>query len=79
MLRRPLGEQGVEPETGAFRLVAVGPLDAGSTEAGRQEHDRRRDIVAAMEKALTGTLLSTGCWVINKVSSHKSMNIRMVM
>lgn len=74
MLRRHLGEHGVEPERCAFRLVAIGPLEEESIAESRDEHDARRDHVAAMEKALADTLIAAGCRVMNRVSSRKRLD-----
>ena len=74
MLRRHLGEHGVKPEHCAFRLVAVGPLEEESNAESREEHDARRDHVAAMEKALAGTLIAAGYRVMNRVSSRKRLD-----
>ena len=43
-----------------FRLVALGPLEEESTTATREEHDERRDLVAAMEMALAELLENAG-------------------
>lgn len=74
MLRRHLGEQGIEPERCDFRLVAVGPLEEESQASSRDEHDDRRDRVAAMEKALAETLTAAGCRVMNRVVSRKALD-----
>lgn len=74
MLRRHLDEQGVEPERCDFRLVAVGPLEEESQASSRDEHDGRRDRVAAMEKALAETLTAAGCRVMNRVVSRKALD-----
>ena len=74
MLRRHLGERGVEPERCEFRLVALGPLEEESTAVLRDEHDDRRDRVAAMEKALAETLIAAGCRVMNRVVSRKPLD-----
>jgi hypothetical protein len=67
--------QGVNPEACHFKLVAVGPVDAESTEDTRAEHDERRDRIAAMEKALADLMLKSGYNVINSVHSKKTLNI----
>ena len=74
MLRRHLAAHNIEAERCQFRLVAVGPLEAESAAVGRAEHDARRDIVAAMEKALTETMLEAGCLVMNTVASRKVLD-----
>lgn len=73
-LRRRLLAQGVTPETCHFKLVAVGPLDAESTEDSRAQHDERRDRIAAMEKALADLMLDSGYKVINRVRSKKTLD-----
>lgn len=74
MLRRHLGDHGIQPEDCSFRLVALGPLEAESTTSTRVEHDERRDLVAAMEKALADTLSAAGCLVMNRVVCRKPLN-----
>lgn len=74
MLRRHLGERGVEPERCVFRLVALGPLEKESTAESRDEHDVRRDQVAAMEQALAEVLTAAGCRVMNRVVSRKALD-----
>jgi len=76
-LRRRLQAQGVTPEACHFKLVAVGPLDAESTEDTRAEHDERRDRIAAMEKALADQMLEAGYNVINRVQSKKTLDHQM--
>jgi hypothetical protein len=74
MLRRHLGNHGVQPEDCSFRLVALGPLEAESTAITRVEHDERRDLLAAMEKALAEALKAAGCLVMNRVVSRKQLD-----
>jgi hypothetical protein len=74
MLRRHLGEHGVEPERCVLRLVALGPLEEESKAESRDEHDDRRDQVAAMEMALAQTLTAAGCRVMNRVVSRKPLD-----
>lgn len=74
MLRRHLGKRGVEPERCTLRLVALGPLEEESTTESRDEHDDRRDRIAAMEKALAETLMAAGCNVMNRVHSRKRLD-----
>ena len=76
-LRRRLLARGVTPEDCHFKLVAVGPLDAESTEDSRAEHDERRDRIAAMEKALADLMLEAGYKVINKVHRKKTLDHQM--
>ena len=74
MLRRHLVNRSVQPEDCSFRLVALGPLQAESTASTRAEHDERRDVVAAMEKALAEALSAAGCVVMNSVASRKHLD-----
>lgn len=74
MLRRHLVHHTVQPEDCSFRLIAVGPLHAESTANTRAEHDERRDLVAAMEKALAEALSAAGCLVMNRVASRKHLD-----
>jgi hypothetical protein len=75
-LRRRLLAKGVTPEACHFKLVAVGPLDAESTEDTRAEHDERRDRIAAMEKALADQMLESGYNVINRVHCKKKLHLQ---
>ena len=74
MLRRHLMEHGAVPESCAFRLIALGPIEQEATTPGRREHDQRRDLVAAMEKALADLLASSGLKVMNRVVSRKPLD-----
>jgi hypothetical protein len=75
MLRKHLGKHQIEPEICAFRLVALGPLEQESEAVERTEHDKRRDVVAAMEKALAAAMREVGYQVMNEVSSRKSLDL----
>lgn len=70
MLLKHLNENGAKPELCSFRLVAVGPVE----EESRQEHNARRDVVAAMEKALAELMKAANCEVMNKVYSRKILD-----
>ena len=74
MLRRHLMQHGVVPESCAFRLIALGPIEQEARTPGRREHDQRRDLVAAMEKALAELLASSGLKVMNRVVSRKPLD-----
>jgi hypothetical protein len=74
MLRRHLGAYHIDPEQCMFRLVALGPLEAEATGPGREEHDRRRDHMAAMERALAETMAAAGCLVMNRSRSRKVLD-----
>lgn len=76
MLRRHLGMHGVRPEECSFRLVALGPLEAESTATTRDEHDQRRNLIAAMEKALADTFAACGCLVMNRVGCRMPLDAR---
>lgn len=69
-LRKHLRENIVEPELCSFRLVAVGPVEKES----REEHIERRDVVAAMEKALADVMEAAGCKPMNKVNCRKPLD-----
>ncbi len=73
MLRRHLAKNGVVPESCVFRLIAVGPIEKEPESRSRREYDRRRDVVAAMEKALAELLASVGLKVMNTVKSRKPL------
>ena len=51
-----------------------GPIEQEATTPGRREHDQRRDLVAAMEKALAELLASSGLKVMNRVVSRKPLD-----
>ena len=74
MLRRHLAQHGAVPESCAFRLIALGPIEQEARAPGRREHDERRDAVAAMEKALAELLASAGLKVMNRVVSRKPLD-----
>lgn len=75
MLRRHLERNQAVPETCRFRLVALGPLEEESKSNTRHEHDLRRDLVAAMEKALAELLAKCGCHVMNTVASRTVLDV----
>lgn len=74
MLRRHLMQHGAVPESCAFWLIALGPIEQEARTPGRREHDQRRDLVAAMEKALAELLASSGLRVMNRVVSRKPLD-----
>jgi hypothetical protein len=74
MLRRHLEANGAVPEQCGFRLIAVGPVEKEARGRSRREHDRRRDMVAAMEKALADLLTSSGLNVMNSVKCRKPLD-----
>ncbi len=73
VLRRHLLGKGVDPEKCDFQLVANGPiLEEAETQ---DEHSERRDIVAALEKALAEAMSEAGYTVINTVHSRKPLDV----
>ena len=69
MLRRHLENRDIATEKCNFRLIAYGPI---VEEAGTKvEHRKRRDIIAAMEKALADIMNDAGYNVLNTVNSKK--------
>lgn len=74
MLRRHLERHHTTPESCAFRLIALGPIAQESRAPDRREHDERRDLVAAMEKALAELLVASGLKVMNTVASRKALD-----
>jgi hypothetical protein len=72
VLRRRLEQSGIAPE--AMRVPShrtwPGPGEADSDE----EHRQRRDVVAALEKALAGAMRSAGYQVINEVPCHMTLD-----
>lgn len=74
MLRKHLIENNAAPELCTFRLVAVGPIKEESNADSRHEHDERRDVVAAMEKALAELMVAAGYKVMNEVKCRKPLD-----
>jgi hypothetical protein len=74
MLRQHLDDHQVKPERCSFRLVAYGPI---LPEADTRElHRERRDITAALEKALAEALRNAGYEVLNTVKCRKRLDRR---
>ena len=71
-IRRHLNERHVEPASCALRLVAHGPILAEGTTM--DEHRERRNVVAALEKALADALRSAGYDVINTVACRQPVD-----
>jgi hypothetical protein len=75
VLRRHLERKSIDPETCLFRLIAHGPiLKEAKT---KDEHQKRLDGVAAMEKALADEMSTVGYNVINTVNCRKKLNVTM--
>ena len=72
VLRSRLDALGVVPEDCRFQLVAHGPL-LGEAETP-EGHAERRDIMAALEKALADELKAAGYDVMNTVSCSKPLD-----
>ena len=73
VLRRHLEGKNIDPEICSFRLIAHGPILKETK--NKDEHRKRRDSIAAMEKALADEMAATGYNVINTVSSLKKLNV----
>jgi hypothetical protein len=71
-LRKRLNAKNLQPEKCSFRLVAHGPVLAEGK--GMNQHKKRRDIVAALEKKLAGSMDEAGYEVLNKVHSRKTLD-----
>lgn len=71
MLRTHLGqrEKKIEPEECQFRLVTYGPILPEAKK--RSEHNERRDLIAAAEKALAEAMAAGGYEVMNTVRCRK--------
>jgi hypothetical protein len=65
--RRHLTEWSIEPEECSFQLVAYGPMLAKVP----KPYTKRRDIIAALEKALADAMSAAGYTVINTISCRK--------
>ena len=77
MLRNHLTTGNVDPRACAFRLVSHGPVLLEAENRDRDEHRRRRDIVAALEKALCDDLRAAGYDVLNTVNCRKKLDVGM--
>ena len=72
VLRRHLEGKKIAPEACSFRLISHGPILKESK--NKDEHRNRRDIIAAMEKALANEMSAAGYIVINTVRCRKKLN-----
>ncbi len=72
VLRRHLKGKSIDPDSCSFRLVAHGPILKEATT--KDEHRKRRDSIAAMEKALADQMTAAGYNVINKVNCRKKLD-----
>lgn len=71
-LRRQLQTANVNAEDCTFRFVAHGPILLEASDLG--SHRERRDITAAMEKALADAMSIAGYRVLNDVHCKKVLN-----
>jgi hypothetical protein len=72
VLRRHLKGKKINPDSCSFRLIAHGPiLKEAKT---KDEHRKRRDSIAAMEKALANEMTEVGYKVINTVNCRKKLD-----
>jgi hypothetical protein len=71
-LRRQLAAINISPEKCRFRLLAHGPILPQSI--NQEDHRKKRDLVAAMEKALACAMSESGYKVINTVHCKKSLD-----
>ena len=73
VLRRHLEGKNIDPETCSFRLIAHGPiLKEAKT---NDQHKKRRDSIAAMEKALADEMTASGYDVINTVKCRMKLDV----
>jgi hypothetical protein len=72
ILRRYLEGKQVKVELCSFRLLAHGPLLKGA----RSKYETRRDIIAALEKALADAMREAGYNVINVVYGRKPLDAK---
>ncbi len=73
VLRRHLEGKKTNPDTCSFRLIAHGPIFKEATI--KEEHRKRRDSIASMEKALADEMTAAGYNVINTVNCRKKLNV----
>jgi hypothetical protein len=72
-LRRQLLKVGIDPTAcRSFEMVACGPILLEA--ASKAEHDPRRDLIAAMEKALRDALHSAGYTLLNEVKCRQKLD-----
>ena len=74
MLRKHLDGRKVDPKACKFRLVSHGPVLPEAENQNMDLHRSRRDIVAAMERALCEELKAAGYDVLNTVNSRKALD-----
>jgi len=72
MLKTHLGKREIEPETCTYRMVAHGPILDETDDW--PEHQRRRDLIAALEDALEKAMAAAGYDVLNVVNSKKPLD-----
>ena len=76
MVRRHLEQRGAPPERcTSFDLIAHGPLFPEAQDW--PAHKERRDVVAALEKALAEGLARAGYDVLNKVRDRHAIDTRL--
>ncbi len=73
VLRRQLEGKGIDPAKCTFRLVAHGPILEEATT--NELHQKCRDNLAALEKALAEAMAEAGYKVMNTVNCRKMLNI----
>ena len=72
VLRRHLEGKKIVPESCQFRLISHGPILKESK--NEDEYRKRRDIIAAMEKALADEMTAVGYNVLNTVNCRMKLN-----
>lgn len=72
VLRRYLGGKGFRPEECSFRLISYGPILEES--ASQDDHRNRRDIIAALEKALADAMRAADYTMLNTVECKKPLD-----
>ena len=78
MVRQHLAKRGTRPEEcDNFQLIAYGPIFPEAPNQDRDVHFARRDVVAALEKALAEGLKKAGYDVLNTVRSKKNLDARL--
>lgn len=76
MVRRHLERRGVAPEAcTSFELIAHGPIFEEAQDW--ETHKERRDVVAALEKALADGLKLSGYEVLNEVKDRHDLDARL--
>ena len=74
VLRRHLENKRIIPENCHFQLISHGPILKESK--NKDKYRKRRDVIAAMEKALADEMTAVGYNVINTVNCRRKLDAK---